>query len=218
MDAASTAFNKILKRGSKGGNSHEGHEEHEGHGAQHQGHEGQGHEGHKVQQTSTASKDRTAAPAVEHETVRREHQQREQKVVEKERHQDHFKTTVQPLKEREVKPEHHVHEQAAVQTEHHDHDRNAKHVVNNQQSKFKDERREADTATKVTQEPTLTSEHVHHHYHETVQPVIEKETVVPSITHKTIPVKEVHQDPSVDEGISTKPPVSREEFERRLKK
>jgi hypothetical protein len=41
---------------------------------------------------------------------------------------------------------------------------------------------------------------------------------MPSVTHKTIPVKEVHQDPSIDEGTTINAPISKEEFQGRLRK
>ncbi|KAI2632905.1 hypothetical protein GGS21DRAFT_147200 [Xylaria nigripes] len=212
MDAASTAFNKILHRSAKEGG---------GGGGEREG--GRGDEAQEISpsgQTDTTSHQQTTARPVEHETIQRQHQHREQKVVDKERHQDHYKTTVQPLKEREVRPEQHSHEQADTRHEHHNHtrERDAKRMVHRQQAQFKDETREGGMAREVVREPTLTSEHVHHHLHETIQPVIEKETVVPSVTHKTVPVKEVHQDPTIDEGITTNAPISKEEFEERLKK
>ncbi|PPJ53045.1 hypothetical protein CBER1_11609 [Cercospora berteroae] len=52
--------------------------------------------------------------------------------------------------------------------------------------------------------------------HEVVQPVIEKEIVKPSVTHKTIPVKEVIQEQSQNHGVTTKEPISVDEFTHRL--
>ncbi|KAI0801637.1 hypothetical protein GGR55DRAFT_469564 [Xylaria sp. FL0064] len=200
MDAASTAFSKILHRGSKDDEVSPG----------------------SAGTKDTATIDRTTAEAVEHETVHKKHQQREQKVVDKERHQDHHKTTVQPLKEREVLPEEHVHEQADTRRHYVDHrderDRDAKVMLERKQGQFKNTTEEAGTKSQTVYEPTLTSEHVHHHLHETIQPVIEKDTVMPSVTHKTVPVKEVHQDPTIDEGVTINPPMSREEFESRMRK
>ncbi|KAJ8119859.1 hypothetical protein O1611_g10516 [Lasiodiplodia mahajangana] len=40
---------------------------------------------------------------------------------------------------------------------------------------------------------------------------------MPSVTHKKIPVKETVQDPSLDEGVTINPPMSREEFEARMR-
>ncbi|GAP87986.1 putative NADH:flavin oxidoreductase NADH oxidase [Rosellinia necatrix] len=197
MDAASTAFRKILHRGSKDEDKTSPGRDNE-----------------------TASIHKETAPAVEHETVHKRHEQREQKLLERERHQDHYKTTVQPLQEREVKPERHHYERDDVQHRHVDLDRNtdARAMLERKQAQFKNTRQEADTHHEMVQEPTLTSEHVHHHLHETVQPIIERETVMPSVTHKKIPIKETIQDPSLDEGVTYNAPISREEFDRRVRK
>ncbi|KAI1734957.1 hypothetical protein F4680DRAFT_470260 [Xylaria scruposa] len=198
MDAASTAFSKILHMGTK--------------------------DEDQTSPGSSANKDTTSitketVPAVEHETVRKTHEQREQVVLERERHQDHYKTTVQPLKEREVMPEEHQHEQANIQHRHINRDQgDAKITHEHRQTQFKDVSKEAGTHSETIQEPTLTSERVHHHVHETIQPVIEKETVMPSVTHKTIPVKETMQEPTLDEGVTINPPMSKEEFDARMRR
>lgn len=59
--------------------------------------------------------DQEILSAVEHETRINIHETKEQTVVDKERHQDHCHTTIQPLKDREVLPEKHDHTQAATQ-------------------------------------------------------------------------------------------------------
>ena len=59
--------------------------------------------------------DSKVAPAVEHTHVKKQHETREQTFVEKEKHQDHYHTTIQPLKDSEVLPEQHEHTQ---ETEH----------------------------------------------------------------------------------------------------
>ncbi|KAJ2989524.1 hypothetical protein NUW58_g3427 [Xylaria curta] len=199
MDAASTAFSKILHRGSKDDDK-----ETPSSGGTH----------------DTASVTKNTATAVEHETIRKKHEQREQKVVDKERHQDHYKTTVQPLKEREVVPEKHQYEQADIQHQHINRagEGQGKTAHQRRQGQFQNVSKEAGTHSETIQEPTLTSDRTHHHLHETIQPVIEKETVVPSVTHKTIPIKEHIQEPTLDEGVTINPPMSREEFERRMRK
>ncbi|KAI0441131.1 hypothetical protein F4803DRAFT_552436 [Xylaria telfairii] len=198
MDAASTAFNKILHKGSKD--------------------KGQAAPGSSSNK-DTGSITKETAPSVEHETIHRKHEQREQKVLDSERHQEHYKTTVQPLKEREVMPEKHQHEQADIQHQHINRDQNdIKGKHERRQAQFQDISKEAGTHSEIIQEPTLTSEHTHHHLHETIQPVVEKETVMPSVTHKTIPVKETIQEPSLDEGVTVNPPMSKEEFEGRMRK
>jgi hypothetical protein len=117
--------------------------------------------------------DTTVAPAVEHTHVKKQHETREQTFVEKEKHQDHYHTTVQPLKDSEVLPEKQDHTQ---ETEHRsiNHDdggANAKAEADRAGFESTSEQKQFESKT---QEPTQGEEHVHHHLHETVQPVIEK--------------------------------------------
>ena len=131
----------------------------------------------EAETVKTVEKD--VQPAVEHETIVKEHEQKEQTVVDKERHQDHYHTTVQPVKDSEVLPEDHRYEETATEVKDFDHDDGA--------AKIKDDARKADfentteqgkTVKTTTEEPTaVAGETVHHHLHETVQPVIEKGTI-----------------------------------------
>lgn len=132
----------------------------------------------KVANTSTGqdvdtSVDSEVAPAVEHTHVKKQHETREQTFVEKEKHQDHYHTTVQPLKDSEVLPEKHDHIQETEQRSIDKDDGTAKAKARADRSGFEStsEEKQFESATK---EPTQTDEHVHHHLHETVQPVIEK--------------------------------------------
>lgn len=117
------------------------------------------------------------APAVEHETVKREHETREQTVVDREKHQHHYHTTVQPLKDQEVKPEKHDQEVAPTQYRevNNDHEgANVKAQVDRDQAAFKNTTEQGVTKETKTDEGKIVGEHVHHHLHETIQPVIEK--------------------------------------------
>jgi hypothetical protein len=116
------------------------------------------------------------APAVEHTHVKKQHETREQTVVSKEKHQDHYHTTIQPLKDSEVLPEKHDYTQ---ETEHrsinHDNDGEAKAEAEADRAGLGEstsEQKESEVVTK--EEAKEGEEHVHHHLHETVQPVIEK--------------------------------------------
>jgi hypothetical protein len=50
--------------------------------------------------------------------------------------------------------------------------------------------------------------------HETVQPVIEKETIQPHTVHTTVPIHEVHHNPAQVHGTTTNPPVTMEQFQK----
>ncbi|EME47043.1 hypothetical protein DOTSEDRAFT_41561 [Dothistroma septosporum NZE10] len=159
------------------------------------------------------------APAVEHETVKKEHETREQTVIDRERHQHHYHTTVQPLKDREVEATEHVHEQAATQERVIDKDDEGDQIkarVDAREGAFSDKTVEAATKETKTDEGEVVGEQVHHHLHETIQPVIEKETIVPSVTHKTIPVHEVINEATKDHGVTKKEAISVDEFKHNL--
>jgi IS4 transposase len=113
------------------------------------------------------------APAVEHKHVKKEHETREQTVIEKEKHQDHYHTTIQPLKDTEVLPEQHDYVQETKTKTINNDDKAAKAKAQADRAGFENTKEEKQFESKV-KEPTKVEEHVHHHLHETVQPVIEK--------------------------------------------
>jgi len=157
-------------------------------------------------------------PAVEHETIKKEHETVEDVVIDKEKHQHHYQTTVQPLEDREVLPTQHEHEQVATEVREFDND-DAKAVpaqVEARNAEFEDQTVEGKTFETTTQTEKVANDEVQHHLHETIQPVIEKETVQPSVTHKTIPIKEIHHEQTKDHGVTVKPPMSVGEFQGNL--
>ncbi|TVY46415.1 hypothetical protein LOCC1_G003771 [Lachnellula occidentalis] len=167
--------------------------------------------------------DKEVAPAVEHEHIKKEHETREQTFVEKEKHKDHYHTTIQPLKDTEVAPEKHDHvEENEIRNFDHDNsDAKAKAEADRAGFQSTSEKQEFESTTK---EPTLGEEHVHHHLHETIQPVIEKgkfdhgvkDVIVPSVTHKKVNVKERHQEESENHGVTTKSAMSVDDFKNKL--
>jgi hypothetical protein len=60
----------------------------------------------------------------------------------------------------------------------------------------------------------VTGEHVHHHVHENIQPVVQKETIQPSVVHTTVPIHEVHQNEAKHHTASSLPAVTMDEFKR----
>nr|OQO29900.1 hypothetical protein B0A51_03496 [Rachicladosporium sp. CCFEE 5018] len=167
--------------------------------------------------TTDTTVDQEVAPAVEHEHKTKIHEEREQKVIEKERHQDHYHTTVQPLKDSETLPEKHKTETEATQYKEVEHDDSAavKAKLDQQQAGFKDTKEVNEVEQKV-KEKTVEGEHVHHHLHETIQPVIEKDVVEKEVVHKVIPIKEKHHEVSEDHGVTTNKPMSVDDFKGKL--
>ncbi|KAH7321751.1 hypothetical protein BKA65DRAFT_407924 [Rhexocercosporidium sp. MPI-PUGE-AT-0058] len=159
--------------------------------------------------------DANANPAVEHTHIKKTHETEEQTFVEKEKHQDHYHTTIQPLKDSEVLPEKHDYTQETKKRNINRDEGAAKAKAENDTAGLQSSVDEQ-TFESATKEPTIVNEHVHHHLHETVQPVIEKEVIDPSVTHKRIDVKENIQEPSKHHGVTTNSAMSVDEFQKKL--
>lgn len=158
----------------------------------------------------------TVAPAVQHETVKPHQHEDIITAVDKEAHQDHYHRTVQPVHDREVLPEQHTAKLGAVQHrefDHRDHD-TTKHNLATEQQAFKNETVVTDTTHSQSAAPVVAGEHVHHHIHETIQPVVEKETIQPHVVHTTIPIHEVHHNPAQHHQSSELPAMSMAEFKQ----
>lgn len=158
---------------------------------------------------------KTNAP-VQHEHVKKTHEEKVQAVIDKEKHQDHYHTTVQPLKDREVAPEKHDYQEASTIERKFD-DENAaetKAKLEAEKARFKNTTTEDAEESKAYESTVVGEEHVHHHHHEIIQPVIEKETVKNSVTHTKVPIHEVHHEASVVEATSVAEPKSVDEFKK----
>ncbi|KAH6656067.1 hypothetical protein BKA67DRAFT_534968 [Truncatella angustata] len=157
--------------------------------------------------------DREEARTVEHETVKPSQHEEITTAVDKEVHQDHYHRTVQPIKEREVLPDKHSFKQN--QTKHKEFDNRDDTAARKHQQesgKFHDEREVE--ATKYTKEQAQTKqgEHIHHHIHETVQPVINKETFQREVVHTINPVHETHHLAARDHGTTTAPEIDASQY------
>jgi hypothetical protein len=125
----------------------------------------------------------TVAPAVTQETVNKTEHQNVTTAVDKEVHQDHYHTSIQPVKDTEVLPETHHHKVIPVEhrkIEHDDHEKN-KHHLATQAAQFKNESVRVEGQHTASVKPIVAGEHVHHHVHETIQPVVQKQTIEPHV-------------------------------------
>lgn len=156
----------------------------------------------------------TVNPAIENERVLRTEQENAQKVVDREVHQDHHHTSVQPIQHKEVLPESHTHNMVGTEEREfrHGNDEHVRQRLENERAQFKSTREVGDVQHTTTEAPVVAGEHVHHHVHETIQPVVQKETVQPSVVHTTIPVHEVHHNESKHHAASALPAVTMAEF------
>lgn len=113
--------------------------------------------------------DEIVQPAVTSETVKPTRHENVTQAVDREVHQDHYHTTVQPLQHQEVLPEKHVHNQVPVEERefHHGNEAETSQRLAAEAAKFKDTTTTAATQQTQSDLPVATGEHVHHHVHET---------------------------------------------------
>lgn len=99
-----------------------------------------------------------------------------QTAVDKEIHQDHYHTSVQPVQDREVLPEKHQHNIVGVEHRSFEHGdaRADEGRLSQEAAQFRDERVIGDTKHTHSVAPAVAGEHIHHHVHETIQPVVQK--------------------------------------------
>lgn len=156
------------------------------------------------------------APAVVHETVNPHRHEEVTTAVDKEIHQDHYHTSVQPVFDKEVLPEQHQHNIAAVQhrTFEHGNDRDVAARLEAEAAQFVNKREVAPTRETRATAPTVAGEHIHHHVHETIQPIVQKETIQPTVVHTTIPIHEVHHNAAQYHTTSALPAVSMADFKK----
>jgi len=159
----------------------------------------------------------TVNPAVAQERIQQQELQESTTVVDKEVHQHHHHTTVLPVKHKEILPEQHSHNLVDVEHReyrHGDHE-GIKERLAQEAAQFKNTRTTAETVHEQTVAPTVGGEHVHHHVHETVQPVIQKDIVQPVVVHTTAPVHETHHHAPTHHGATALPAMTMQEFTSR---
>ncbi|GAB7352499.1 hypothetical protein MBLNU459_g2901t1 [Dothideomycetes sp. NU459] len=156
------------------------------------------------------------APAVTHETINRQRHEEITTAIDKEVHQDHYHTSVQPVQDREILPEQHHHNLGAVEHRKFEHgnDREVAERLKVEAAQFRDERVEGATRHTNSVAPTIAGEHIHHHVHETIQPVVNKETIEQHVVHTVVPIHEVHHNAAQHHTTSALPAVSMADFKK----
>lgn len=156
------------------------------------------------------------APAVVNETIKRERHEEIVTAVDREIHQDHYHTSIQPVRDVQQLPEAHQYNVAAPQEKvyHHGDDAAARARLEAERARLHSTRTEAPAVETKSVAPTIAGEHVHHHVHEVIQPVVQREVIQPSVVHTTIPVHEVHHNAPKVHQTTALPAVSMSEFER----
>lgn len=157
----------------------------------------------------------SVAPAIEKETVQEHRREEVQVAKDKEVHQDHYHTSVQPVQDRQVLPEQHHHKVVGVEHQTHDH-RDHGHIKEKLQAEAAQFQSSSTRSGEVHQTrtavPEVAGEHVHHHIHEKIQPVVHKETIEPHVVHTTVPIHETHHNAAQHHSATVLPPVNIKDF------
>lgn len=158
--------------------------------------------------------DEIVRPAVTSETIKPHRHEITTEALDREVHQHHYHTTVQPLSHTETLPARHTHNLLPLKkTEfvHEDPEENRRKLAEFA-ALFRDISITHATTHSSERKPQVIGEHVHHHVHETVQPIIYKETIQRETVHTTIPIHETHHQKAVHHGLSAMPLKTMEDF------
>lgn len=113
----------------------------------------------------TTEVDETVRPAVTQEEVKPHRHEETTQAIDREVHQHHTHTTVQPISHQEQLPEKHTHN--IIPTEHrevrHEDPEQSKSHVAAHLAQFKPSTTTHETTQSVAAAPEVTGEHVHHH-------------------------------------------------------
>ena len=114
--------------------------------------------------------------AIYHETISRTEHEEILTAVDRESHIDHYHTSIQPIIDSEtLEEQHHSHVlPVEKRTFEHDDKIEVQNRLEAEQAKFRDhvERVEGEHTREVV--PVATSEHIHHHVHELIIPLVNK--------------------------------------------
>jgi len=157
---------------------------------------------------TTEVEEHVRAPVTQ-ETIRPTRQEEITTAKQRDVHQDHYHTTVQPLTDREVLPEQHRHQMAVAEERefHHGNQEEERLRLEQEQARFRDSR-QVESASVSQSQRVVEGEHTHHHVHETVQPIVQKEVIQPEVVHTTKPIHEIHHSSSQFHGQSVLPTKS----------
>ena len=149
-------------------------------------------------------------PAITHEHITPTQHENAVTAIDREVIQEHHHTTVQPIRHREVLPEQHQHNIIPVEHKEHRHgDSSAvKARLEQEAAQFKDVSEVGKVEHTHSVLPVVAGEHHHHHVHEYIQPIIQKETIQPSVVHTVVPIHEVHYNEAKHHAASALPAIS----------
>ena len=94
----------------------------------------------------------------------------------------------------------------------HGNDEETRLRLERERAQFRDTTTKHEQTFSSSEAPTVMGEHVHHHVHETVQPVINKETIAPEVVHTIQPIHETHHATAQVHGTSILPTKTLSDF------
>jgi len=163
---------------------------------------------------ATTSVHETYEPAVVRETVKPIEREEQTVAIDRERHQDHYQTRVQPVEDHVREAERHKNQVLPTEERHVGHGKDS--MVDQKLAAEHNQFRSTQTVLPTTKQATTSTvegEHIHHHVHETVQPVIEREVVQPTVVHTTKPVHEKIEHTPTIHPATVQPKMTMEEFQ-----
>ncbi|KAI5363336.1 hypothetical protein Slin15195_G107220 [Septoria linicola] len=158
----------------------------------------------------------TVDPAVTHELVTKVEQRNVTRAVDREVHQDHYHTSVQPITHQEHREDQHHEETQPVDVQNFEHDDPAEtaHRLAEADAEHHDTREEVVAERTTTELPTIEGLHIHHHVHERIQPVIQKQTYETHVYHVVVPIREIHHNAAQHHPSSPLPAVTLDQFKQ----
>ncbi|ORY23364.1 hypothetical protein BCR39DRAFT_549458 [Naematelia encephala] len=154
------------------------------------------------------------APEVVQETVKQQELVETAEAIDRERHVHHHQHRIQPIVDQQTLPTQHIEATAAAVVREHKEEMLPEHQakLHEQRTAYQNTQNTLDTERSAANLGQHVNEHEHHHIHETVQPVIQRETIAPTVIHQTVGVHEkIHDAPIVHEA-TTLPTITQAEF------
>ncbi|WVR06047.1 hypothetical protein IAU60_003075 [Kwoniella sp. DSM 27419] len=166
---------------------------------------------HQADSTEVCSE---VAPEVTKEHIRPTEHTETAEAIDRERHIHHHQHRVQPIEDHRVLDTKHVTSTGPEVVREHKEEMLPEHQakLHEQRTLHHDEQRIGETQRTAAHLGQHVNEHEHHHIHETIQPVIQRETVQPTVVHHTTGIHEkIHDAPIVHEA-TTLPTIKHEDF------
>nr|ODN87504.1 allergen [Cryptococcus depauperatus CBS 7841] len=160
------------------------------------------------------------APEVVEEHVRPQEHTEVAEAIDRERHVHHHQASiglrhrVQPIEHKVTLDPKHVNVTAPAVVREHKEEMLPEHqeTLQKQRTLHSNQKTTGDVEKSNAHVGTHVNTHEHHHIHETIQPVIQRETVQPTVVHHTAAIHErVHDAPTVHEA-TTLPAITHDEF------